>query len=85
MCYLSMIRSAKKTIRIQSPYFIPDSSVAGRAENSGSGGRENQAYDSGSEGKHFFWILLQIIFADSFWNMEWRYINTKATSMPRLW
>lgn len=27
MCYLSMIRSAKKTIRIQSPYFIPDPSV----------------------------------------------------------
>ena len=27
MCYLSMIRSAKKRIRIQSPYFIPDSSL----------------------------------------------------------
>lgn len=27
MNYLSMIRSAKKTIRIQSPYFIPDASV----------------------------------------------------------
>ena len=27
MCYLSMIRSAKKSIRIQSPYFIPDASV----------------------------------------------------------
>ncbi len=27
MCYLSMIRSAKKRIRIQSPYFIPDASV----------------------------------------------------------
>lgn len=27
MCYLSMIRSAKKYIRIQSPYFIPDTSV----------------------------------------------------------
>lgn len=27
MCYMSMIRSAKKTIRIQSPYFIPDESV----------------------------------------------------------
>ena len=27
MCYLSMIRSAKKRIRIQSPYFIPDSSI----------------------------------------------------------
>ena len=27
MCYLSMIRSAKKRIRIQSPYFIPDESV----------------------------------------------------------
>ena len=26
MCYLSMIRSAKKRIRIQSPYFIPDNS-----------------------------------------------------------
>ena len=27
MCYLSMMRSAKKSIRIQSPYFIPDESV----------------------------------------------------------
>lgn len=27
MCYLSMIRSAKKRILIQSPYFIPDSSI----------------------------------------------------------
>ena len=27
MCYLSMIRSAKNVIRIQSPYFIPDPSV----------------------------------------------------------
>ena len=27
MCYLSMIRSAKKSIRIQTPYFIPDVSV----------------------------------------------------------
>lgn len=27
MCYLSMIRSAKKRIRIQSPYFIPDASI----------------------------------------------------------
>ena len=27
MCYLSMIRSAKEVIRIQSPYFIPDPSV----------------------------------------------------------
>ena len=27
MNYLSMIRSAKKKIRIQSPYFIPDASV----------------------------------------------------------
>ena len=27
MCYLSMIRSAKKCIRIQSPYFIPDVSI----------------------------------------------------------
>lgn len=27
MCYLSMIRSAKKSILIQSPYFIPDASI----------------------------------------------------------
>ena len=27
MCYLSLIRSAKKSIRIQSPYFIPDASI----------------------------------------------------------
>lgn len=27
MCYLSMIRNAKKCIRIQSPYFIPDTSI----------------------------------------------------------
>lgn len=27
MCYMSMIRSAKKSIRIQSPYFIPDTSI----------------------------------------------------------
>lgn len=27
MCYLSMIRSAKKSIRIQTPYFIPDVSI----------------------------------------------------------
>ena len=27
MCYLSMIRSAKKRIRIQTPYFIPDTSI----------------------------------------------------------
>lgn len=27
MCYLSMMRSAKKSIRIQTPYFIPDESI----------------------------------------------------------
>lgn len=27
MCYLSMIRSAKHSIRIQSPYFVPDVSI----------------------------------------------------------
>ena len=27
MCYLSMIRSAKESIRIQTPYFIPDASI----------------------------------------------------------
>ncbi len=27
MCYLSMIRSAKRSIRIQTPYFIPDTSI----------------------------------------------------------
>ena len=27
MCYLSMIRSARKRIRIQTPYFIPDASI----------------------------------------------------------
>lgn len=27
MCYLSMIRSAKTSIRIQTPYFIPDASI----------------------------------------------------------
>lgn len=27
MCYLSMIRTAKKRIRIQTPYFIPDASI----------------------------------------------------------
>lgn len=27
MCYLSMIRSAKKCIRIQTPYFVPDESI----------------------------------------------------------
>ena len=27
MCYLSMISSAKKSIRIQTPYFIPDASI----------------------------------------------------------
>lgn len=27
MCYLAMIRSAKKSIRIQSPYFVPDKSI----------------------------------------------------------
>ena len=27
MCYLSMIRSAKRSIRIQSPYFVPDVSI----------------------------------------------------------
>lgn len=27
LCYLSMIRSAKTRIRIQSPYFVPDSSI----------------------------------------------------------
>lgn len=27
MCYLSMIRSARKSIRIQTPYFIPDASI----------------------------------------------------------
>lgn len=27
MCYLSMIRSAKKSISIQTPYFIPDASI----------------------------------------------------------
>ena len=27
MCYMSMIRSAQRQIRIQTPYFIPDCSI----------------------------------------------------------
>ena len=37
MNYLSMIRSAKKKIRIQSPYFIPDASVLDALKTAASG------------------------------------------------
>lgn len=51
MNYLSMIRSAKKKIRIQSPYFIPDASVLDALKTAAASGVETIyiIYDTGNE------------------------------------
>ena len=51
MNYLSTIRSAKKKIRIQSPYFIPDASVLDALKTAAASGVETIyiIYDTGNE------------------------------------
>lgn len=51
MNYLSMIRSTKKKIRIQSPYFIPDASVLDALKTAAASGVETIyiIYDTGNE------------------------------------
>lgn len=53
MCYLSMIRSAKKRIRIQSPYFIPDASILDALKTAAASGVEIQLMIPGVKASFF--------------------------------
>lgn len=53
MCYLSMIRSAKSRIRIQSPYFIPDASVLDALKTAAASGVEIQLMIPGVKASFF--------------------------------
>lgn len=53
MCYLSMIRSAKKRIRIQSPYFIPDASILDALKTAAASGVEIQLMIPGIKASFF--------------------------------
>ena len=53
MNYLSMIRSAKRTIRIQSPYFIPDASVLDALKTAAASGVEIQLMIPGIKASFF--------------------------------
>lgn len=53
MCYLSMIRSAKKRIRIQSPYFIPDASVLDALKTAAASGVEIELMIPGIKASFF--------------------------------
>ena len=53
MNYLSMIRSAKHTIRIQSPYFIPDASVLDALKTAAASGVEVQLMIPGIKASFF--------------------------------
>lgn len=53
MCYLSMIRSAKKRIRIQSPYFIPDASILDALKTAAASGGEIELMIPGIKASFF--------------------------------
>lgn len=53
MCYLSMIRSAKKRIRIQSPYFIPDASILDALKTAAASGVEIELMIPGIKASFF--------------------------------
>ena len=53
MCYLSMIRSAKKSIRIQAPYFIPDSSILDALKTAAAAGVEIELMIPGIKASFF--------------------------------
>lgn len=53
MCYLSMIRSAEKHIRIQSPYFIPDESVLDALKTAAASGVEIELMIPGIKASFF--------------------------------
>lgn len=53
MCYLSMIRSAKKSIRIQTPYFIPDSSILDALKTAAASGVDIQLMIPGIQASFF--------------------------------
>ena len=53
MCYLSMIRSAKTRIRIQSPYFIPDASVLDALKTAAASGVEIELMIPGIKASFF--------------------------------
>lgn len=53
MCYLSMIRSAKHRIRIQTPYFIPDASILDALKTAAAAGVQIQLMIPGIEASFF--------------------------------
>ena len=53
MCYLSMIRSARKRIRIQSPYFIPDASILDALKTAAAAGVEIELMIPGIKASFF--------------------------------
>ena len=53
MCYLSMIRSAKEKIRIQSPYFIPDASILDALKTAAAAGVEIEVMIPGIKASFF--------------------------------
>ena len=53
MCYLSMIRSAKKRIRIQTPYFIPDASILDALKTAAAAGVEVEVMIPGIKASFF--------------------------------
>lgn len=53
MCYMSMIRSAKKRIRIQSPYFIPDASILDALKTAAASGVEIELMIPGIKASFF--------------------------------
>lgn len=53
MCYLSMIRSAKKRIRIQTPYFIPDISILDALKTAAAAGVEIELMIPGIKSSFF--------------------------------
>jgi len=53
MCYLSMIRSARKRIHIQSPYFIPDSSILDALKTAAAAGVEIELMIPGIKASFF--------------------------------
>lgn len=53
MCYLSMIRTAKKRIRIQTPYFIPDASILDALKTAAASGVEIELMIPGIKASFF--------------------------------
>ena len=80
MCYLSMIRSAKKRIRIQSPYFIPDASVLDALKTAAASGVEIELMIPGIKASFF---LDPVTNYYNCWNMEQKFTNIKDTFMQR--